>query len=72
MTTPPDRPRDETSGRLYWRRFVYASVAIVILLLVLLGVGLKASLDARRQLCPPSNPNCSPLPPTAPPATVPR
>lgn len=72
MTTPPNRPRDEASGRLYWRRYVYASVAVAVLLVILLGVGLKVSLDARRALCPPSNPDCSPLPPTAPPATIPH
>jgi hypothetical protein len=77
MTVPPGRSRDEASGRRYERRFTYASIAIVILLLALLAMGLKASIEAHRALCPPSNRNCAPLPPSgtapvAPPATPPR
>lgn len=42
-------------------------MVVVILLLVLLAVGLKLSLDSHRALCPPANPDCGTLPPTVPP-----
>lgn len=70
MTIPPGMPDNERPRRNR-RVLVYAGVAILILLMIALGVGLKVSLHARRALCPPSNPNCGPLPPTAPPAQLP-
>ncbi len=67
MTIPPGMPDNERLRR-NGRLLVYAGVAILILLMIALGVGLKVSLHARRALCPPSNPNCAPLPPSAEPA----
>jgi hypothetical protein len=46
-------------------------MVVVILLAVLLAVGIKLSMDGRRALCPPGNPDCGTLPPTAPPAIPP-
>jgi hypothetical protein len=67
MTVPPGRSPDEANSRRHERCFVYAGVVVVILLLVLLAVGFKLSLDSHRALCPPANPDCGTLPPTVPP-----
>jgi hypothetical protein len=74
MTVTPPIPDAERARRP--RRFVTAAIAVAVLLAILLGVGLVKSMNARRMLCPPSNPNCGLLPPSpppvAPPATPPR
>ena len=54
MTVPP--PDAERARRS--RRFVTAAIVIAVLLVILLGVGLFKSMNARQALCPPSNPGC--------------
>ena len=69
MTVAPHMPDDDRARRP--RRIVYAAALIAAVLLILLGMGLVKSINAHRALCPPSNPDCDLLPPTAPPATPP-
>ena len=71
MTSHPEPPRDEATSRRYERRFVWASAAIVALLVILLALGLSYSITSRSKICPPGNPDCGRLPPTAPPAQLP-
>jgi hypothetical protein len=67
MTVSPHMP-DEVRARRP-RRFIIAATLIAVLLLIFWGVGLMKSINAHRALCPPSNPDCGFLPPTAPAAT---
>jgi hypothetical protein len=69
MTVPPLEPGEKRARRP--RRFVFAAIAVAVLLAILLGVGLVKSMTAHRALCPPSNLDCDFLPPSAPPATAP-
>ena len=71
MTIPPQSPRDEADARRYERRFVWASAAVVVLLVILLALGLSYSITSRNKVCPPGNPDCGRLPPTAPPVQIP-
>lgn len=71
MTSGPEMPRDAASSRRFERRFVWASAAIVALLAILLALGLNYSIVSRNKICPPGNPDCGRLPPTAPPALLP-
>lgn len=69
MTTSPPGPGEERTPYPS-RRFVFAVAVIMVLLAILLGAGLYESLTAPRKLCPPGNPDCGFLPPSAP-ATTP-
>jgi hypothetical protein len=69
MIVSPPEPGEEGAHRP--RRFIMAAIVVAIALAILLGVGLMKSMNAGRALCPPSNPDCGPLPPAAPPATAP-
>jgi hypothetical protein len=69
MTIPPPDPGEERVRRP--RRFVTAAIIIAVLLAIVLGIGLFKSMNDSRMLCPPSNPDCGPLPPSPPPAPVP-
>jgi hypothetical protein len=71
MTSEPEKPRDEASSRRHARRFAWASGVVVALLLILLALGLSYSITSRNKICPPGNPDCGRLPPTAPPALLP-
>jgi hypothetical protein len=68
MTVPPGRSPDAASSRRHERRFMIACIVVVILMAILLAVGLELSLNSHRALCPPGDPDCGELPPTAPPA----
>ena len=70
MTTPPES-RDGAETRRFEGRFLWASVAVAALLLVLLALGLSYSITSRNKVCPPGNPDCGRLPPVAPPAQLP-
>ena len=71
MTPQPQLPRDRADSRSYEPRFVWASAAVVVLLLILLALGLSYSITSRNKVCPPGNPDCDPLPSTAPPVQIP-
>ena len=69
MTSPPERPRDGAVRTD--RRFVWAGALVVVVLLILLALGLSYSITSRNKVCPPGNPDCGRLPPTAPPVQIP-
>ncbi|HEY2836789.1 MAG TPA: hypothetical protein VGI89_09485 [Rhizomicrobium sp.] len=71
MTSLPEPPRDGAESRRTERRFVWASATVVLLLLIVLALGLNYSLTSRNKVCPPDNPDCGLMPPTAPPAQLP-
>ena len=71
MTIPPEIQRDGDDSRRHERRFIWAGAVVVALLLILLALGLSYSLTSRDKICPPGNPNCGDLPPTAPPVQLP-
>lgn len=71
MTSQPELPRDHLDSLSYERRFVWASVAVVTLLLIVLALGLSYSITSRNKVCPPGNPDCGRLPPVAPPVQLP-
>ena len=64
-------PRNDAESRRVERRFVWAGVAVVALLAVLLALGLSYSITSRNKVCPPGDPDCGRLPPTATPAQLP-
>jgi len=53
------------------RRFIWAGALVVLLLLIMVALGLAYSITSRNKVCPPDNPDCGLLPPTAPPAQLP-
>ena len=56
---------------MHERRLVWAGALVVVVLLSMVTLGLGYSLTSRNKVCPPGNPDCCRLPPTAPPAQLP-